>query len=382
MKQYVASHLKDMNRQVVYKLIKEKGVTSKAELSKLTGISSPTVIKVVNFLQEKGLVIDIGEGEASIGRKPQMLTLNRKWMYSAAFVLEGDFLAMGIVDITGNVIHKRNMKVRTDFGYIMALISNLLVKQLLEEAGIEENRLFGIGIALPVIYDRDNHKIMGAPLVKEKDEIDISDYIQELSDKYHVMVVVENDANSQAIGEFEVSGGKAGDDLVLLSIGSGMGAGVILNGKLRRGAHDMCGEIGHMSYMENNSSDRRIPGQLEGRVGYKKLQEKFGIELMESQTELSGEVNSQVIAYLASALALCVNNISVFLDCEHVVLGGKLVEILGEPLIQRVNEYLRSQCITGIQTRMETSEDIGLIGIASLVINRKILEILTMDSEK
>ena len=107
MKPYVQSHLKDMNRQVVYKLIRERQMTSKAEISKLTGISSPTVIKIVNFLQAQGLVIEAGEGETAIGRKPHMLTLNTDWKYSAVFFLEGDFLSMGLVDIMGNVISRR-----------------------------------------------------------------------------------------------------------------------------------------------------------------------------------------------------------------------------------------------------------------------------------
>lgn len=85
MKAYVASHLKDMNRQKVYKLIKAKQITSKAEIAKMTGISSPTVIKIVNFLVEKGLVVEIGEAETAIGRRPHMLQLNTKLMYSAGY---------------------------------------------------------------------------------------------------------------------------------------------------------------------------------------------------------------------------------------------------------------------------------------------------------
>lgn len=381
MKPYVASHLKDMNRQVVYKLIKEKQMTSKAELSKLTGISSPTVIKIVNFLEEKGLVIDIGEGENAIGRKPQMLMLNTQLMYCASFFLEGDFLAMGVVDIVGNVVYKKNMKVKPDFDYIMAMISNLLVKQLMEEANIPIDKLFGIGIALPVIYDRKKNTIAGAPLVEDQDELDITEAIDELSEKFNVMVLVENDANSQTLGEFELSGCKPEDDLVLISVGTGMGAGVILDGKLRRGAHNMCGEIGYVSFMENFVADRKTPGWLEIGIGYKKIQEKFGIEILDTATAMTDDVKYKIIDYVATTLALCINNISLFLDCDYVVLGGKLLEMLGQPLVETVNEHLKHQCITGIQARLETTEDIGLIGIASLVTNKKIKEILTMDKE-
>lgn len=381
MKPYVASHLKDMNRQVVYKLIRERECTSKAELSKLTGISPPTVLKIINFLKEQGLVVEVGEGETSIGRKPQMLMLNTELMYLAAFFMEGDFLSMGIVDIVGNVILKKSTKVKPDFDYIISMISDVFIPQLLAEAGIAGEKLFGIGIALPVIYDKKACTIAGAPIVEDQEERDISAAIKALEQKYKAIVIVENDANSQALGEFVKSGCRAKDDLVLISVGTGIGAGVILGGKLRRGAHNMCGEIGYMSFTENFVSDRKNPGWLEVGIGYKRIQEKFGIQLTDTELHLSEEIRSQVIDYVAPTLALCVNNIALFLDSEKAVLGGKLVEALGPQLVDKVNDYLDHHCITGIQVHMETTEDIGLIGIASLVTDKKMKDILTMDTE-
>ena len=289
MKPYVASHLKDMNRQMVYKYIRERESTSKAELSKLTGISPPTVLKIINFFKEQGLIVEVGEGEASIGRKPQMLMINRELMYFAAFFMEGDFLSMGIVDILGSVIYKKTIKVKTDFDYIMNMISETLIPEMLDESGIPEDKLLGIGIALPVIYDPAACTISGAPLVEDTEERNICREIRALEEKYNAVVIVENDANSQALGEFERSGCHEKDDLILISVGTGMGAGVIL--------------------------------------------------------------------------------------------GGKLVEILGQDLTDKVNDYLNHHCITGVQVRMESTEDIGLIGIASLVTGKKIHEILTMAGE-
>lgn len=285
MKQYVQSHLKDMNRQVVYKLIKERETTSKAEISKITGISSPTVIKIVNFLQEKGLVVEVGEGDTAIGRKPHMLTLNSNWKYSAVFFLEGDFLSMGIVDIVGNVLSRKQMKVKPDFDFIINQISDTFIYQLLVENHLEMSQLFGIGIALPVIYDKNKQTIAGAPLVEDREEKYIGDAIAALEKKFDVIVCVENDANAQTLGEFEMSGCQPKDDLVLISLGTGMGAGVILGGKLRRGAHNMCGEIGYISFMESYVSDRKNPGYLEIGIGYKNLQEKYGIELADTKLD-------------------------------------------------------------------------------------------------
>ena len=381
MKQYVASHLKDMNRQVVYQIIRERQTTSKAEISKLTGISAPTVIKIINFLEEKGLVIELGEGVTAIGRKPQMLTLNTRLMYAAAFFLEGDFLTMGVVDILGNVVYKKNMQVLPDFEVIMKEISDVLIDQLLAEAGIDPEKLFGIGIALPVIYDPKQNIISGGLLMGGREEMDITGQIRYLEDKYHAMVVVENDANSQTLGQFRCGAYGPDDDLVFMSIGTGMGAGVILGGKLRRGSQNMCGEIGYISFLDNYVSSKKDPGWLEVGLGYRKLKEKFGIDVSADCADLtmtlSEEIRRQVIDYVAPMVALCINNTGMFLDCANVVLGGKVVEILGRPLIEEINVHLKKLCITGLQVKMEATEDIGLIGIASLVTDQRIIEILT-----
>ena len=377
MKLYVQSHLKDMNRQVVYKMIKDKPMTSKAEISKLTGISSPTVIKIVTFLQELGLVIEAGEGDTAIGRKPHLLTLNTDWMYCASFFLEGDFLSMGLVDISGHVLCQKQIKVQPDFDFIIRQIRDVYIDELLTEQQLAASRLFGVGIALPVIYDEGRQTIAGAPLVKNQEELYIGDTVEALEKKFDVMVCIENDTNAQTLGEFEISGYQAPEDLVVISLGTGMGAGVILNGRLRRGAQNMCGEIGYMSFMKSYVSDRKALGSLESSIGYRKLQEKYGIQLAGTRLVLPDDSREEMLEYVASSMALCINNIVMLLDCTNVVLAGKVIEMFGQSIIDRVNEYLAPLCIGGIHVRMEASDSIGIVGIASLVTKKKIEELLT-----
>lgn len=385
MKQYVASHLKDMNRQVVYQVFRERHVTSKAEISKITGISAPTVIKIIQFMEDKGIVINLGDGENAIGRKPQMLTLNTSLMYSVVFFLEGDFLTMGVVDILGNVIYKKNMQVEPLFDVIIKEISEVLIDELLESAHLTRDKLFGIGIALPVIYDPVKNVISGGLLMGGQEELNITEHICYLEKKYDAIVVIENDANSQTLGEFQQGSYPPDADLVLISIGTGMGSGVILGGKLRRGSQNMCGEIGYISFLEDYVSSKEAPGWLEVGIGYRKLKEKFGLEVSQGipvqDSAVSRETMREAITYVAPLVALCINNTSMFLDCSNVVLGGKVVEYLGQPLLDEINFHLRNLCITGIQVKMESSEDIGLIGIASLVTDQKIHKILTLETE-
>lgn len=114
--QYTAAHLKGMNRHVVYDFIRERGATSKAQIVKETGISPPTVIKIVSYLVERGLVVEAGEGAAGVGRRPQLLAINGPGRFSAVFALEGSFLSMGLVDISGRVLHRQKTRAAQDFG--------------------------------------------------------------------------------------------------------------------------------------------------------------------------------------------------------------------------------------------------------------------------
>lgn len=366
MKAYVASHLKDMNRKKVYSLLKEMDATSKAEISKLTGISAPTVIKIVNFLVEQDLVLELGEGETAVGRKPHMLTLNTERMYVAAFVLEGEFFSAGIVDIRGKVVYEISMEAGRDVNHFLDLIEEQ-IELMFQAAGLPIEKLMGIGIALPVFYNKHTNTISGGALLGAGMEIDVAKRTERLSEKYHVKVYMENDVNAQVLGEFERAGMKGKEDLLFISLGTGVGAGLILDGKLRRGAQCMCGEIGYISYDENYRSDKREWGWLEMSLGYHKLREHFGLNA-DMQRELYIDRKEECVAYVAALLAKCVNNATALLDCVNVVLGGKIVEILGRELIERVNEYLEHLSIIGVRVRMETAPDVGLTGMASLAV--------------
>ena len=382
MKAYVASHLKEMNRQKVYQLICNMNMTSKAEIAKITGISSPTVIKIVNFLTNKNLITEIGEVETAIGRRPHMLKLNAECMYAATFVLEGDYLSMGIVNIANQIVYKKIMQVAVDYEQLMAFIRNQYVEELIKESGIERGKLFGIGIALPVIYDKARGRISGAPLIQSGEWVYIQDDIRLLEEKYHAVIMIENDTNAQTLGEFHKCGYNADEDLIFISAGTGLGAGIILNGKLRRGTNAMCGEIGFMTLEENYKNDRKNFGWMEERIGYRKLREKFGLEIVQNQKEILSSLKEQIIPYVAKPLSVAIHNMNVCLDCANIVLGGTVAERLWESLIEEINRCLEQLSINEIKIRKESSEDVGLVGIGWLLTAKKIKEILKSDIDE
>lgn len=376
MNTYVASHLKDMNRQIVYQLIETLGTTSKAELAKRTGISAPTIIKVINYLISKNLVLEIGEGESAIGRKPQMLTLNRNLMYTAAFLMEGDHLTMGVVNIVGEVIFCKSLCIEPDMCTLLDRITDEFLEPLLKEAGIPMKKLVGVGIAVPCIYDADTRCISSSPLIGIDNTLFIGDRLDRLAQKYNVQVQVENDVNAQVLGEYQITESPNTTDLVFISVGTGLGAGIILNGKLRYGVHNMCGEIGSFAFQENDSPTAK-GGWLESRISSRVLKERFGLSFDRNVPAADSSACAAAIDYLAPSLALCIHNIAALLDCQSIVLGGIIADALGPQLITRVQQELLRFSHLDFVLKQPASPDVGLIGISSLIISQKILVLLT-----
>ena len=197
--QYTAAHLKGMNRHVVYDFIRERGATSKAQIVKETGISPPTVIKIVSYLVERGLVVEAGEGAAGGGRRPQLLAINGPGRFSAVFALEGSFLSMGLVDISGRVLHRQKTRTAQDFGAFLAEVRDGLVSSLLHAAGADPARLIGVGVTLPGTYDPARRVLDYAPAIGVFGPVEIGPWMDGMTQKFGVPVYVENDTNAQCI---------------------------------------------------------------------------------------------------------------------------------------------------------------------------------------
>ena len=377
MASYVASHLKDMNRYVVYNLINELGTTSRAQLSKLTGISAPTVIKIVSFLVEAGLVLELGEGESSVGRKPQMLTLNKDKLYSAVFFLEGEILTISVVDIIGQVKYKKTLHCEPDFVKIMEKISSGLVDGLFAESGIFMDKFMGIGIALPGVYDITAQTLKFAPMIGVHTPVFLGDTIRSMEQKYGVQVLVENDANCQCYGEFKFAKMPKTSDLLLISMGTGLGAGLILDGKLRHGVNFMCGEIGYISFQDSYVPGPGNTGWLEEKLNHRVLEEKFNISYEMNAADIPSKNLEDATQYVARYLALCISNIAMTLDCTNVRLSGVTVDLLGDRLVDRVNSNLSHMCHSKIEVLKQHSADVGAIGISAMLTENHITQILT-----
>lgn len=373
MKAYVASHLKNNNRRVVYDLIASVDGISRAEISRTTGISTPTVLKIVDFFIEKEIVLEMGEGDSLLGRKPQMLKFNPSAFYSIGMDILADTVKVGVVDLQGNIHYENTHSFVGSLEEMMVEKFAEYIDHVIQESKIPRSKILGAGVSIPGITDSHHYNIEYANVIGIIEKKNCAEMFNKLSRTIGMNVYIENDFNAAAVGEFSIRKLSKQDDMIYFAVGTGIGAGIILNGTLRHGKRYYAGEIAYTSFDSNYDTRKERMGWMETKFDFsqilKTLQNKVRFQ--------SGEVFNQEIDKLAAYLAMCISNLSVVLDIDLLVLGGMVVKLLGEEFIGKIKVYLQKLCVIDIKCESQISEDPGLIGLASIVANKELDSIFT-----
>jgi len=354
---YVASDLKELNRLAVYRLLKTNGEISKAEIGRRSGISAPTVIKIVDHFLQLGLACEAGELPSALGRKPIRIRFEPESSFSVGVQYDGVHLTLGLVDLGGKIHTLRRRPANRDLRETMGSRLAEEVENLIAKAGIQRCLVHGIGIGVPGVIDRARTLIRFAPLAGLRKSFDYSPILEGLSRDLGFPAFVENDANTAALGEIAESGPGEGDDLVFVEMGRGLGAGLVLDGKLRTGPRCFAGEVGYLVMEAGWKASLDEPGWLESRMDLGSFWDE--VEQRGSPTEKSLE-------RITSLIALALANICVSLDIRRVVIGQAGQEPFGPALIARLEAALAELCVLEVSCEAPRSPEPGVAGAASL----------------
>lgn len=353
---YSGSDIKGMNRRIVYDLLLHKGEMSRAEISRMTGISAPTVLKIVDYLKELGCIQEMGEGESALGRKPNLLRFDASIGYAIGVNFSGVDIKVGIVDFSGSICYKEQFPVVPDFKKVMKEILPEQIRDIVKRSGIAVEKIRGLSIGLPGVVNSSEKTIELAPLVGISDKLDYSVYITDLSDRLSMPVYFENDANMAAMGEFKSREYQNSDDLLFITIGKGLGAGLILGGKLRTGKRYFAGELGYMIFDPAYRVANNNAGWLETNIRLDDLRN-------------TAVPDMKAIDNLAVNLALAIVNICISVDITDVVLGRFKDEEFYKLLIERINYYLRELSVLDINFGVPVCTDPTIVGCAHVIID-------------
>ncbi len=333
--------IRSLNEGLVLKAIEENGSISRADICKVVGLTPPTVSDIVKDLIKRGIVNEIGKGDSSGGKRPILLKLNPKAAYMLAVDLGGgNGVRVALMNLSNNIVEERvGPKIELLKGKELKDALSITVDDLIKKVDVPRDKILGICIGVPGIIDFKLKKVTVAPYLNW--EISLEDLaLREIG----VPITIENDANLMALGERAKGIARGVDNFVFVSERIGIGAGIVINGKLYTGANNAAGEVGYllidMKYVHRNNKDY---GCFEKLASYKavveKSKEKIGrtvraIDVFEDAARGEG-IAIGIVREILKFLAYGISNVSCVLDPELVVIGGG-ISILPDDFLEEI----------------------------------------------
>ncbi|HEX9838141.1 MAG TPA: ROK family protein [Anaerolineales bacterium] len=245
-----AYHLKapilvDSGESEIMRALRMQGRISRSEVSKITGWSKAKTSQEIRSLVEKGYLMEVGEGASEGGRKPRLLRINNQLGYIAGIDIGATSLDVALADVTGLILrqHAEPTDVHLSPETVLGRCSELLLQLIREQSGTPD-QILGIGVGVPGPVDFARGVLVAPPLMPEWENFPIRDFFKKTFTS--AFVVVDNDVNIMALGEQRAGDGADIDHFIFIKIGTGIGAGIISNGKIHRGSDGSAGDIGHI----------------------------------------------------------------------------------------------------------------------------------------
>ncbi|WP_145147219.1 ROK family transcriptional regulator [Paenibacillus xylanexedens] len=242
-------YIRNLNENLIMDALITQGTMSRADISRQTGLSKPTVSSAVEHLIDRNLVRETGRADNAQGRKATLIRFNETAYYVCGIDLGATRIRIALSDLNGEIIAYRTypMVVQAANDQAQATILELLrshMNALIEENHLNWNQIQCIGFGIPgvVLPEKGRISRIVDPLVGLEQAFSL----ESLSGAFPCEVILENDVNLAALGEYR-SGAAAGYPLfVFFSIGTGTGAGIMVHGQLLRGLGGLTGEIAEM----------------------------------------------------------------------------------------------------------------------------------------
>jgi len=344
-----APHLRRLNidRMLAF-IMDQPGPFTRAQLTQATGLSAPTVGSVVNRLIRAGIVRELGTGPSRGGRRPAFMDFNAQHALVGGIDLGPTRTRMAVADLNGEVLARGVIPTPSGLDP-QGLLHHIAeaMRSLMRQAKVEDGRLFAVGAGAPGAVDRRMGSVVAlAPNLQGWTDVPMGAILE---GEFGAPVVLENDVNLAVLGERWKGAARGHDTCAFISVGTGIGAGLVVGGELHRGHHSLAGEIGLMCMgAEYLGKDFGTKGCLETLAGLKALGERSGGPLGASGQWLAelfeaarrGEAPArQAVGDVARLLGMATASLSVVLDPSLVVLGGSLA-MQGEPLLADVRRIV------------------------------------------
>ena len=346
------SALRRHNEQLIVAELRERGTSSQAELSRATGLSTATISNIVKALCANGLATT--HPTTSSGRRAVAVSL-----------LESPHVALGIDFGRSHVrlaLASPGLKLKDErfaalpVGHLAAdsiATAAALLEEALAETGISRSRVIGAGVGIPGPIDHRTNTVIRGAILPQWVGVNI---VSQLEQALQMPILIDNDANLGALAQITWGEHRSSKDLVFLKIGSGIGAGLIINGAPYYGHTGITGEIGHSTIFDQGLVCRcGNRGCLETVASTTVMIDLLSrgeptpltVENIISRAHSGDTATLRVIDDAGMAVGRAVANVANMINPEIVVVGGPLSS-LGEVLLAPIRRGLVRHAVPAV----------------------------------
>ncbi len=377
------------NLHLVLKTIFERESISRAEIARMTALTRTTVSAIVGDLIDAGLVQEIGAGPSLGGKSPILLSVVPDARFMIGVDLTDDHFVGAMVNLRGEIRHRITQPIDDLQGEQALQALYQLLDSLLESPG---GPLVGIGVAAPGLVNADQGTVMHSVNLGWE-EVPLAHLLQE---RYQLPVMIFNDSQTAAMGEYTFGDGHPSESsLIVVHIGRGIGAGILINGQLFCGDGGGAGEIGHIQIIRDGGKRCRCGnlGCLETVGSTQAVLEQIRLRLRNGEHSehlvktdritfesvasafkegdpLVCDIFSDLGTYLGQALANLVGTLNI----HRIILSGEIVR-LGPSFLEQIRKTLDHTTLPGLAraTHLEfgrLGEDAVILGASAMVLTR------------
>ncbi len=239
------------------RLILDAGPISRVKIAQKLKLTRAAVTLAVQQLQKRGYIIEAGKGESKAGRREVLLSGNPDagLFFTVHFALR--YTTIGLVNLTGNILYKTHLDLASDTDtapqFIIDQVTDTIKNYILEH-NISTNRLWGIGVSLPGIIDYEKGTALEST-IQGWENFEIK---KAFNNHFACPVIIENDVKTLTLAEFRFSTGLHVKNMICLWMEDGIGAGIIINGRLFRGHSYSAGEIGFNEFIRPPANGKSL----------------------------------------------------------------------------------------------------------------------------
>jgi predicted NBD/HSP70 family sugar kinase len=358
--------MREMNERRLLEHLRRNGPMSRARLSRETGLSKPTVSQALANLERAGLVWTIGQvSPEGGGRHAVLYEPDPTAGYVVGVDIGRSWVRVAVADLAGTIVARREERNQARSAGALVKLATELARSTVKAAGFIWSQVIHTVIGTPGVFDPSSERVLFASNLPGWGKRGL---VEMLRESLESSLIVENDANLAAIGEQSFGCGSNVQTFVFLTVGTGLGMGIVINGALYHGAHGAGGEVGFLPNDAHGSPDFSAASSVNRRGMLEEVASADGIVRTAQALGMRGPLSTRQIFAAARSgnevalavveregghLALAVAAVAAILDPELVILGGGIghnIDLLGGPLERRLRE------ITPLRPRILASE--------------------------